>query len=486
MGAVRRLIGGTTWRGRAFLVLGAALLVVGLVTAERQLVRLAVLALVLPVAGALTVGRASGRLRVTRSLDRPTVAPGEPSLLTLTVTNTGRLPVGEAVLAQPLAGEIVRVGSAGAATGARRRVGRLRPGERSSASLALTGTVRGHHRLPAAVVTVTDPFGMIRRTGTAVDATPGSRAADLLTVTPAVTRLTGALGRSPASGGQLERGRSVGVAGERDATVREYAAGDDVRRVHWRSTAHRGQLMVRQEDEPWNARVTVVLDTRSGAHALPRDAGTPLTVDTSSFEWAVAAAASVIRHAASLDHEVTLVADTRARPGRPGVQQAARAGGAAATTGVGRARVAALAANRLVDLPTRRAGRSERVTGPAARGGRGDVLVALLGAVGARDLPELAELRAGRSTAVALLLDVTTWPGTGAGTGPTGGVDDVRAALAAAGWLTAVARRGDDVAQVWAAAQATGRTGIGRTGTGRTGTGRTGIGRTNGGAPWPR
>ena len=43
---------------------------------------------------------------------------------------------------------------------------------------------------------------------------------------------------------------------------RGYRYGDDLRRVHWRSTARYGELMVRREEQPQRARCTVLLDTR--------------------------------------------------------------------------------------------------------------------------------------------------------------------------------------------------------------------------------
>jgi uncharacterized protein (DUF58 family) len=63
--------------------------------------------------------------------------------------------------------------------------------------------------------------------------------------------------------------------------LREYVSGDDLRRVHWKATAHRGALMVREHADPARPDVTVVLDDR-------RQAGVP-----GDFELAVEVVASV-------------------------------------------------------------------------------------------------------------------------------------------------------------------------------------------------
>lgn len=64
-------------------------------------------------------------------------------------------------------------------------------------------------------------------------------------------------------------------------TLRDYVPGDDLRHVHWRSTARRGHLMMRQNETRRRAPALVVLDVRPGAH------------DRASFERAVEACASI-------------------------------------------------------------------------------------------------------------------------------------------------------------------------------------------------
>ena len=419
------------------------------------------------------------------------------------MTNPGRVAVSGAVLVQPLTGSLVRAGTSAASAGARRgadaragagarrRVGPLRAGEASTARLALSAAVRGHHVLPEAVVTVSDPFGTVRRSRS-VDADAPTPRPTVLTVTPATTRLDGRPGDGPAGAAAVGRGRSVGVAGEQDSSVREYAPGDDVRRIHWRSTAHRGELMVRQEEQPWQARLTVVLDTRAGG----------FTGDgpDSTFEWAVSAAASVLDHAARLGYEVDLVADTGAAvpggaahsapgggPGRvQGRSRAGRSGtgrsGGGRGTAADRARVAAAALDRLVDLrmrPTTRPGGpgslrepvSRTAVGSAGSSGGVDTVVAVLGAVGVEDLPELSGLRTGRTTTIALLVDPSE------GAGRPGDTAEVRAALAAQGWQTGVVGRAEGVREAWDAARGAGRTGTGRSAAGLSAVGLSAAGR---------
>ena len=56
--------------------------------------------------------------------------------------------------------------------------------------------------------------------------------------------------------------RSVGLESDEFDLLRPYVSGDDPRHVHWRSTAHFGDLMVRRFQPARPGRLTLVIDTR--------------------------------------------------------------------------------------------------------------------------------------------------------------------------------------------------------------------------------
>jgi uncharacterized protein (DUF58 family) len=162
------------------------------------------------------------------------------------------------------------------------------------APIALRRTTTVAYRLPTTrrgivtvgpmQVVVADPFGLATartRAAPAVDVTVLPRVDDI----PPLPRTVG-----PDPDGSAETG-SLGRSGEDFAALRPYIVGDDLRRVHWPSSARTGDLLVRQHDVPWQGRVCVVLDQR-------RQAG-----DAEAFERVVSAAASVLRaHLRRGDH----------------------------------------------------------------------------------------------------------------------------------------------------------------------------------------
>jgi uncharacterized protein (DUF58 family) len=77
-----------------------------------------------------------------------------------------------------------------------------------------------------------------------------------------------------------------------DASLRDYRPGDDLRRVHWATSARRAELMVRQDERAARRLVSVVLD-------LPEE--------DAAAEWSISAAASVALALLRSGHRVRLL-----------------------------------------------------------------------------------------------------------------------------------------------------------------------------------
>ena len=139
---------------------------------------------------------------------------------------------------------------------------------------------RGSYEIGPLEVLVSDPFGLARIKTTGLT---GSR----LLVHPRIERLSlpRDLGERRSAAASALR-QPTGPRGEDFYTLREYAEGDELRKIHWPSTARRQKLMIRQEETPWHMRATIVVDDRRLAH----EGDGPF----SSFEHAVQGAASVV------------------------------------------------------------------------------------------------------------------------------------------------------------------------------------------------
>jgi uncharacterized protein (DUF58 family) len=109
---------------------------------------------------------------------------------------------------------------------------------------------------------------------------------DNLIVYPTVEKLTGfpvVRGQDPSMA--ASRPEHAQRGGEDFYTLREYQRGDDLRRVHWPSSARTDQLMIRQLETPWQSRAMVLLDVRSAVYE-----------SSDAFETAVSGADSVVTH----------------------------------------------------------------------------------------------------------------------------------------------------------------------------------------------
>lgn len=161
-------------------------------------------------------------------------------------------------------------------------------------------TERGSFLLGPTVITSGDPFGLFAKSREI----PGEKT---LVVLPYMVRLNhfpGPAGRLP--GGRALRKKSLEVT-PYAAGVREYLPGDPLSRIHWRTTARKDKLMVKEFEQDPHADVWIILDCQRGIHLsqpdsrsfevdelfwdLPRRQDIPLAPDT--FEYAVSAAASI-------------------------------------------------------------------------------------------------------------------------------------------------------------------------------------------------
>lgn len=131
---------------------------------------------------------------------------------------------------------------------------------RQAAGYNIAARQRGHYRLGPLRVRNVDPFGMAWRRWQV----PGE--ATSLRITPKIWKLSLPRngGVSGASGDATPQ--RIGQAGTDDVLVREHRHGDGMRRIHWRMSAKRGELMVRLEEQPWDPAMTIIVDTRSTAH----------------------------------------------------------------------------------------------------------------------------------------------------------------------------------------------------------------------------
>ncbi|MER6878609.1 DUF58 domain-containing protein, partial [Amycolatopsis sp. NPDC000673] len=268
-----RALSGLTTRGRCLLAAGIAAAVCSLVLNERDLLRVAVFVVALPLLVAAYISATRLRLGAARALRPDRVAAGSTGEVDLELWRSGRLPGGEVLLEDGVP----------YALGSRPRfvVERLPHDRRVLLRYPLRPAMRGIQQVGPLRATITDPFGLCEFERELIG---HSR----LVVVPRVVPLWGLPGGAGAGAGDDGSVRLHSGQGEPDVIVRHYRTGDDMRKVHWRSTARRDEIMVRIEERPWRGGTTVLLDHRAAAH---HGSG-----PTASLEWAVSFAASVSLH----------------------------------------------------------------------------------------------------------------------------------------------------------------------------------------------
>ncbi|MEU9386762.1 DUF58 domain-containing protein, partial [Streptomyces sp. NPDC048279] len=373
----------------------------------------------LPLICAAVLYRTRYRVAGSRRLSPSRVPAGSEARVHLRMDNVSRLPTGLLMLQDRVPYVL----------GPRPRfvLDRVEPGGRREVSYRVRSDLRGRYPLGPLQLRLTDPFGMC-------ELTRSFSTFDTLTVIPKVEPLSPIRLSGEAKGYGDGRQRSLALAGEDDVIPRGYRYGDDLRRVHWRSTARYGELMVRREEQPQRARCTVLLDTRGIAY---EGAG-----PDSAFEWAVSGAASVLVHMLERGFSVRLLTDTgSAVPGE----------GADGFAGTGQD--SADAAGQMMDtlaVVDHSDGTGLSRAYDVLRGGNEGLLVAFLGDLDEEQAAVAAKMRRRSAGAVAFVLDPDTWVREPTDVPAPGNAHEERLRmLREAGWTAIGVARGAPLAELW-------------------------------------
>lgn len=401
---MREALAGLTVRGRAFLAAGVTAITCAIVLDQSELTRVGILILSLPLITAWVVSRNRYRLALVRTVTPQLVAAGQPARVTLVLSNEGRTPNGVLLMEDHVPYVL--------GTRPRFVVEGIGTGWRETVSYQVRSDVRGHFEIGPMSVRVTDPFGLVELGRTFRTTVP-------LTVTPRTVHLPSIPLGGAWTGSGDNRPRAFATGSAEDVTVREYRQGDDLRRVHWRSSARVGELMVRREEQPWQSRATLFLDNRSTSH---RGQGI-----ASSLEAAVSAAASIAVHLSQRGFAVRLVTSTGEDPSSSWHVRSADL-----NTGPLLEALAVVQAT----------GQTRLDTGWLTEGSHGGLTVAVFGSVAPADLPVLRRMQHQAGSAIAVALDVEAWSGAPAAAGAT-------QLLGQQGWRTAPLGPRDRLDAVW-------------------------------------
>ena len=362
-----------TVRGRMFLVAVIVVVLIAMSAGQRDVMRIGLLLAVLPIIAGILVSRARLRISCERAVEPARVPLGSPMKGQIVLAQEGHLPAGMLLLEDAVPREL----------GNRPRflVDRPDPRWRRVVEYPLLGRVRGRFSTGPLTVRTTDPFGLVQLDRQFVATTE-------VMVTPRVVPLKAI--RTIGGGGSTGEARPhrIGVVGQDDVLVREYRQGDDVRRIHWRSTARWGDLMVRREEQAWDPSASIVLDSRESTHA-----GRGMH---NSLEWAVSAAASIGIH--FLDDGFSIEIYEADGPlhisGSMGQHSSASA---------------ELVVNRLTDLKARSTTTLQYAVQSAAIDRPGQLVIAILGRMTSADANTLLRVRRNRAQSLAMIMDVDSF-----------------------------------------------------------------------------
>jgi uncharacterized protein (DUF58 family) len=381
------LLAGLTTRGTSFLAAGIAAALAGWILGERSLMCVGVALIALPLLTIFATRRAHYRLTCARLISPPRISAGHTAHVMLRLHNISRLPTG-LILAED---------TIPYALGTRPRyvLDKIERNGSRELTYSLRSDLRGKFEVGPLQLRVADSFGLVEISRSFSGRTQ-------FVVTPRVYPLSRTMISRTWAGEGDGRSRLTATAGEDDVIPRAYRDGDDLRRVHWRSTARYGELMVRREEQRWRNRATLLLDSRTTAHLG--------SGPSSSFEVAVSAAASVGVHLAQEGLTGQLI-----------THEGAKLGGGVAFEDMLLDALAVIKPSRVQDLS---GGIKE------LRIANAGVIIAVMGRLTEAEARHLAVCRDEGSQAIAMLLAVSTWadPRWGGGLGANGGAGQAAAA----------------------------------------------------------
>jgi uncharacterized protein (DUF58 family) len=407
-GGLRHAFAGLTTRGRSFLAAGIAACVCAYLLGQSDLLRVGLLLAVLPLVCVGVLYATRYRVASSRRLTPSRVPALSEARVHLRVDNVSRLPTGLLMLQDAVPYVL----------GPRPRfvLDRVEAGGYREVSYRVRSDLRGRYPLGPLQLRLTDPFGMC-------ELTRSFTSADLLTVVPRIDRLPPVRLSGEATGYGESRTRALALAGEDDVIPRGYRHGDDLRRIHWRSTARYGELMVRREEQPHRALCTVLLDTRRVAyHGAGPDA---------AFEWAVTGAASVTAHMLERGYATRLLTDTGSCV--PGPDGTGGFGGDASES-------AGLLLDALAVIDHSDGAGLSRAHDLLRAGRHEGLIIAFLGELDDVQAEAVARMRQRAAGAVAFVLD---------GRDEGEGAREPLRVLRDAGWTALPVAPGDELAELW-------------------------------------
>lgn len=248
--------------GAGALLIGAALVAGGVLAHWSPLFVVGAGMVVLVVASGVYVLRRP-HLDIERAVEPPRVEKGLPAIAVIHASNLSRRALPPVVIEQRLGGVAVRA-----------ELPRLRRGEESLRTYRLPTSTRGVFDIGPVEMPRTDPFGLCRTV-------QSMGSPQRISVHPRVL----ALRPLPTGESRNLEGPSSDASPQGSVTfhrLREYAVGDDLRMVHWPSTARVGQLVVRHNVDTAQPYTVVLLDLD------------PARYSAETFEEAVDAAASAV------------------------------------------------------------------------------------------------------------------------------------------------------------------------------------------------